>query len=72
MPVPQHFCSSLLLLLTLQHISNLWQKNPWHLKNIKAVCWWGHMTIIPQIYEILPLKVFHIKKINVNIKNYIN
>ena len=20
----------------------------------KEVCWWGHITIIPQIYEILP------------------
>ena len=21
---------------------------------LKEACWWGHMTIIPQIYEILP------------------
>ena len=21
---------------------------------LKEVCWWGHMTIIPQRYEILP------------------
>ena len=23
-------------------------------KVLKEVCWWGHMTMIPQIYEILP------------------
>ena len=21
---------------------------------LKEVCWWGHMTIVPQMYEILP------------------
>ena len=29
----------------------------------KEVCWWGHMTIITQMHEILPeLKVFTFKK----------